>query len=776
MKKILAAALMLVSAIAHAQSYPSPTYNNVTVQGALNLTNGLPLTSLAPQASNTVIGNATGASAKPTAITVTGCNGAAQALQWTNGSGFGCNSNIATSGANSNITALTGLTTALTVAQGGTGAATASAALANLGGAALSGATFTGPISATAITGTPISGSTGSFTTLSASGTVSGSGFSTYLASPPAIGGTAPNSGAFSSLSATTANPSFNYLTSLTGGVARTYTSKLGDWSSVRDFGATGNGSTNDGPAILTASTAGPVIIPPGTYLVSVSIVLPNAVQFMPGAKLSIASGQTVTFSGPLIAGVGQIFSGAGAVSIAAGFTTTGYPEWWGAVTGSGGSDNSPAINSCIVAVTVCQLQAAQYQTIGTILMQTNNRALMGASPDIIGTGGSTFIVNSSGTANIMQVGPNTYSGTFQNTAIIKNILFQRSTAPVNSGSPPVGLLVQYTVWVAVNNVISQDSTIGFEILGCANLFYDKDFALRATAYTGGADKFYGFWLNAATNIGGAGGTESAYISNSGTSSTVTWSSSIDYQGFVASGTYGYSDIFLTHFATANLGYGIDLVGNGSTSSTFDNLNEDVRIYDPILDSVGIAGIQFNGTSLYGAIQVIGGYINFIPGASSPVGINYINSNGGIFVTGVQVMCQQNTTGKGMTATSSRGIISIANNYFECKGVPVTLSGVTNSRFEDQIRAYSLGSTGVPAVQISSSSSHLIIRNQVEGAASAYSQGFYLSDSTTSYSEFNATGLVNSAIADPSKILNNGTGVSTVGAFGTSNYATGVMN
>jgi len=43
----------------------------------------------------------------------------------------------------------------------------------------------------------------GAFTTLSASSTVSGTGFSTYLASPPAIGGTAPAAGAFTTLSAT---------------------------------------------------------------------------------------------------------------------------------------------------------------------------------------------------------------------------------------------------------------------------------------------------------------------------------------------------------------------------------------------------------------------------------------------------------------------------------------------------------------------------------------------------------------------------------------------
>jgi hypothetical protein len=47
--------------------------------------------------------------------------------------------------------------------------------------------------------------STGAFTTLSASSTVSGTGFSTYLASPPAIGGTVAAAGAFTTLSASDA-------------------------------------------------------------------------------------------------------------------------------------------------------------------------------------------------------------------------------------------------------------------------------------------------------------------------------------------------------------------------------------------------------------------------------------------------------------------------------------------------------------------------------------------------------------------------------------------
>ncbi|WP_156443213.1 hypothetical protein [Burkholderia sp. RF4-BP95] len=174
MKRVFAALLALVCSAAIAQSYPSPTYNNLTVQGTAtltahplavssggtnaatpsgtaldnitgfsstgfltrtgagaysfqSLTNGIALSNIAQIASNTLLGNTTGSTANVTAVTVTGCNGAAQALQWTNGSGFGCNSSIATSGSNANITSLSGLTTALSVAQGGTGRQTLTA-------------------------------------------------------------------------------------------------------------------------------------------------------------------------------------------------------------------------------------------------------------------------------------------------------------------------------------------------------------------------------------------------------------------------------------------------------------------------------------------------------------------------------------------------------------------------------------------------------------------------------------------------------------------------
>jgi hypothetical protein len=96
-----------------------------------------------------------------------------------------------------------------------------------------------------------ISGIPGAFTTLSASGAVSGVGFSNYLASPPAIGGTAAAAGAFTTLSAssTVSGVGFsNYLASppAIGGTAAaagsfttlTYTGTLTGSTGVMDIGS----------------------------------------------------------------------------------------------------------------------------------------------------------------------------------------------------------------------------------------------------------------------------------------------------------------------------------------------------------------------------------------------------------------------------------------------------------------------------------------------------------------------------------------------------------
>ena len=126
LKKILLAALWL-PLMALAQTYPSPTYQNLTVlgtthEGAVAITGGsitgtpisgstgsftgltttgsftatglVTTADLATQAANTVLANVTGSSASPTAFAMPSCSGTTNALGYTSGTGIVCNSAI----------------------------------------------------------------------------------------------------------------------------------------------------------------------------------------------------------------------------------------------------------------------------------------------------------------------------------------------------------------------------------------------------------------------------------------------------------------------------------------------------------------------------------------------------------------------------------------------------------------------------------------------------------------------------------------------------------
>ena len=155
---------------------------NVCADSSKNLTssctNEVAIANLAQIGANTVLGNSTAGTANVTALATTGTGSVVEATSPTL------------------VTPALGTPSSLTLTNA-TGLP--NAAVIGLG-------TF-----ATANAATPpaIGGTTpaaGAFSTLSASSTVSGSGFSTYLASPPAIGGTAAAAVTATTLTASTIN------------------------------------------------------------------------------------------------------------------------------------------------------------------------------------------------------------------------------------------------------------------------------------------------------------------------------------------------------------------------------------------------------------------------------------------------------------------------------------------------------------------------------------------------------------------------------------------
>lgn len=117
------------------------------------------------------------------------------------------------------------------------------------------------------------------------------------------------------------------------------FVDKMGIYS-VKSYGATGNGATDDYTALFNTSAAaddngGTMFFPTGTYKIGASITFPSNVTlwFADGAKLSPDTGVTVTISGNIQAGLHQIFTGSGTIASGA-YIRTGvvHPEWWGAV------------------------------------------------------------------------------------------------------------------------------------------------------------------------------------------------------------------------------------------------------------------------------------------------------------------------------------------------------------------------------------------------------------------------------------------------------------
>jgi hypothetical protein len=218
LKKILIAALLL-PLLAFGQSYPSPTFNNLTVQGTFTASGKVGLASLAAQAANTVVANVTASSASPTAVALPSCSTANSALQYTSGTGLSCGTAFALTGG--------------TLAQF---AATTSAQLAGV----ISDETGTGAL----VFGTSPTIGTATINTPTISG---GS-----INNTP-IGATTANTGAFTTLGAS-ANDALLYQTtnaqSFTSGSAATVTT----WTKVFDRV---NANFNAATGVFTAPATG---------------------------------------------------------------------------------------------------------------------------------------------------------------------------------------------------------------------------------------------------------------------------------------------------------------------------------------------------------------------------------------------------------------------------------------------------------------------------------------------------------------------------------------
>lgn len=136
------------------------------------------------------------------------------------------------------------------------------------------------------------------------------------------------------------------------GAVATTVQAKLRERVSVKDFGAVGDGVTNDASAAIAMKTAvGYVRFPAGVYLIGSNTTINTPIYFDDQASVSVGSGFTLTIAEAFItAPRQQIFSGGGYISLTGERTVNVMAEWFGVIPGNSAGDLAPNMNKLFAA------------------------------------------------------------------------------------------------------------------------------------------------------------------------------------------------------------------------------------------------------------------------------------------------------------------------------------------------------------------------------------------------------------------------------------------
>lgn len=563
-----------------------------------------------------------------------------------------------------------------------------------------------------------------------------------------------------------------------TNSVAISAQDKMRQFVSVLDFGAIGDGITDDyqawNNAVTYCSTNGLQLYAPP-----------------PTAYYKINSNLTINCA--FTAGVYRIFGGTGIISFNSQYVEFGYPEWWGAITNNGdltvATANLAAINAAIVALPTVKFQRADYFVSNTIQVSVNHVKLQGHSVRYYGNNSCTRLIVKSGTADTMFIGLNSFPpggiNDFAQEIYVSNIELTRSEtivppAPTNELNSCSGIRLKYCLFVYMDNVKTSEHSIGFIYDGVVQVHQRNCQSFRSlpgtTTYN---DIFWGWFINGRASIGLAGGNGSIYFTDC-LANVAGNPPLFRSTGFLADG--GYADTFLHRFETANMDEGIYLQGLIlSPDPTLKKTgNVDFHIISPIIDSFKKNGLVLYAGSDYANITVIDGYYAPASAASTGSCIEVRDNGGTLNLQGNQCICWHVPGTKGIYVLNSNGVMSDGNMILGSTN-PIVLDTAKHCRMTDII--CNPGESGNAAVSLTNSSRNYIAPVVCSSNVSlpigvtTFAQGVNLVSTANQYNEINCTGIdpviINTGSGN--KLVYNGSQITSAGTFGVNNLASGIL-
>lgn len=559
------------------------------------------------------------------------------------------------------------------------------------------------------------------------------------------------------------------------GALKRSVASRFAESAHILDFTTANTGVTSVVAALTTANAANlpGLTFSAGRYLVDASITLNMPVRMDPGARFVIPTGVTLTISDSFESGVGYRFecTGTGKVVFGKNSLAEGYPEWWGATTNLM-TDASAAVTAALLAVPgVVQCQAADYYAATSFKHPVAGKTLRGTGSHWFNKpADSTRLISMSGSAHVLILGPDTQPATindFPQGIKVENLLATRSVAPVIA-SACVGVLSRWTLFQTMDDVKSAESMHGFQYQGTVQARTDNAHSFRSIAGTGaGTDYFRAFFIDGTTVLSGvAGGNASVHWDRCVAGCVLA---GVNSYGMYVNGAW--ADTFIQNFEASVCTVGVYCQGDAQTTLNYKTV--DLHIINPVIDQFSFAGIFIDGTSPFGTISIVGGYVAPVGTGTPTAGVYVKDSKGNVNISGgFQYICGPNATmTAGLLVVNSRNVDSIGNVIAECSTVGVLLQGSTNCRIMDRTMNYSRA--GVAGCQMSLASNRNYVAMMSSGGSGGLQYGVQMLADTNNYNEINATGL-DPAVVGVTKIQRNGAAVVATGLSGT-NLISGVI-
>lgn len=521
-------------------------------------------------------------------------------------------------------------------------------------------------------------------------------------------------------------------------------------------------------------------VLAAGDYGVDRDLTVTGDVLLLPGARIEVARGRTLTFAGDFQAPASRVFTGAGRVDLNRSRALVARPEWWGAVGDDAAVDCLPALEAAIAAHGRVALLAVGYHLSGTLRITLPNRRIEGMTGVADGRGAISRLVLTRPDGDVLQVGPDRDPGgpgAFLPGVFLHMFELARSVPVAGGGSlergGPAGLRVQYATACQFENLTSMEHATGYVLRGVVRSFLRNCSAYRSRPGAAG-DGFVGFLFDGSAEFGLAGGNASLYVDEcvASTGGGVKLARTI--------GAYlpgAFADIFLTRFEMATMTDGIVVDGLAARADgqRTRSGNGNLHIAMPVLDAVSHAGLTLSRLAPYAVVDVVDPYVAVVPGSLAAIQI--VEGSGMTTITGGQLIGWGDAGGGG----DAVGVHAVNAAGLTVRGLKILGHrrpvGLTACRdFDIDI---SINNPAQPASQAAvqmAACDRGTVRARVTGGTGVFPQGVRLDGQANGRIAVDVTGVNPAAIAagTAGKLVWDRTPVRAAGPFGT-NLASGIM-